>query len=169
MELTNHETSTQPASVAAFSAQMQRVSYPALRLKLSEIFTLVNNVVNHNPRKAEVMALCHRVASNLDTMYVAEQSTLLPLLLWLENAGAYAENCKPFKAVKELYTALLSTLQMLKTEISSFAGRSESNDDIVGVTEVVISFEKQLIQLQVEKENKLYSRFRNCSNSCKAL
>jgi hypothetical protein len=154
--------------VAPYKDKLVKLLYPGIYGRLTGI-GLLQNLVETEPKITPLRSILMKMRSELDELCRQEETIIFPLLIRLEQEDKKADSCKPFKIVKYHYTYLISMLQQFKTLLLQLAANSQMAGSLMVLKDMVVDFETLLVKVQINKEQLLFKRFRNCNNGCKAL
>lgn len=127
--------------------------YPVLFESLHALTNAINVSADGVP---EPTGITQKIFTELDAMCRKEKYVLFPYVYSLHIENKKSATCVPFKQIKSHATAMLMLLQNLKRYL--FDANQENN------IELVVHFESELIRMQKEKEQHIFSPVRMCSN-----
>ncbi|MCP9752986.1 hypothetical protein [Ferruginibacter sp. HRS2-29] len=154
----------QQSHALKFMDDLVKEVYPML---FEQLYTIQSGLVLlDSSNKAIQVALSEKIGLEMDAIYSKEKLVLFPFIRTLHSRQQKSDSCKPFKNVKLHYSSMLALLIELKASLST--EEEEGNDalSINHVKQLLRSFEKQLIMLQVTKDKYLFAHFKSCQG-CK--
>lgn len=110
-----------------------------------------------------IQSIHHKINSELDELSRKEKLVLFPFILKLKQENKKPETFGSFRNVDTQYSSILSLIKELRTHMQNiFKGKRLIAIDTLNL--LVNELETDLILIQLSKEQKLFSPFKNSEN-----
>lgn len=152
----------QPLSTSTFVDILLSDAYPDVFAQLNKLQEKLQEL-SQEYREEILLHFFQKIESEWDEMYRKEKLVLFPFILTLEEEHKTSDSCKPFKNVKQHYTAVLQSIVQLKLYLDDLLSANDTPTDIQIGLQQLNTIEKTMIRLQTNKDRHLFAKFKNCT------